>query len=221
MKNSLKSYIPVMSHEIIGWLFSVYPDQEEGAVVWIISDDGVRYRLSYPYPTSFYLAARDISRLQEVSKYLSGWRNPPEMQFKTKKDLFKGRLQVLEIQSRDPITQQNVFYNIQKRFKYLQFYNAKIPFSVRFGGETGSFPMAKCRLTVNEKTITGMEVLDSPWNISYDLPQMRELIIEPDSDPTYAEPKYITLKTGESTRRLKTSDDRSLLLGFVEIMDSY
>ncbi len=210
-----------MSHEIIGWLFSVYPDQEEGAVVWIISDDGVRYRLSYPYPTSFYLAARDISRLQEVSKYLSGWRNPPEMQFKTKKDLFKGRLQVLEIQSRDPITQQNVFYNIQKRFKYLQFYNAKIPFSVRFGGETGSFPMAKCRLTVNEKTITGMEVLDSPWNISYDLPQMRELIIEPDSDPTYAEPKYITLKTGESTRRLKTSDDRSLLLGFVEIMDSY
>ena len=207
-----------MRYELMGWLFSVYPDRSDGAIIWLIAEDGKRHRLQHPFKTTFYLAARDISRLQGVYRYLAAWSNPPEMTLITKRDLFKGMRKVLQIQASDPITQENLFYNIQKRFKSVQFYNAKIPFSVRFGGETGSFPMAKCRLVLKGDTVETIDVLDSPWDISYDLPPLRELIIEPDTDPTYALPGLVTLRSDESTWQLETQNEQALLLGVIDIL---
>ncbi|MFN2145387.1 MAG: hypothetical protein ACK2T7_08525, partial [Anaerolineales bacterium] len=206
-----------MSDELVGWLFSVYPDRREGAILWLIAEDGGRHQLKYPFKTSFYLAARHISRLQGVYRYLAAWRNPPEMAFVTRRDLFKGMRKVLQIQAPDPITQENLFYNIQKRFKSIQFYNAKIPFSVRFGGETGSFPMAKCHLVLHGDTVETIDVLDSPWDIRYDLPPLRELIIEPDTDPTYAPPALVTLRSAGSTWQLTTQDQPAFLSGVIDI----
>jgi len=217
-----------MAHELRGWLFSVYPDREEGAVVWLIAEDGTRHRLCYPFPTTFYLAARDFSRLQDVQRYLAAWRNPPQMRFSNKRDLFKGNRRVLEIRASDPITQEQIFYNLQKRFKSIQFYNAKIPFSVRFDGETGSFPMAKCHLVLQDNAakiavaetaiIESMQVLGSPWDITYDLPALRELIIEPDTDPSFAPPSLVTLRGGDSSWQLETQNEPALLLGVIEIL---
>lgn len=207
-----------MRHELMGWLFSVYPDRREGAILWLIAEDGERHRLKQPFKTAFYLAARDVSRLQGVYRYLAAWRNPPEMAFITKRDLFKGMRKVLQIQAPDPLTQESLFYNIQKRFKSIQFYNAKIPFSVRFGGETGSFPMAKCHLVLQGDTVESIDVLDSPWDISYDLPPLRELIIEPDTDPTYAPPGLVSLRSAESTWQLETQNEHALLSGVIDIL---
>ena len=220
---------------ITGWLFAVYPDQRDGAVLWLITEDGQRLRLRYPFQTSFYVAARDSNRLQGVQRYLAAWRNPPEMRCTTKRDLFKGPRKVLEIRAPDPLTQEQIFYHLQQRFKALQFYNAKIPFSVRFGGETGGFPMAKCRVILQDEagvspavdtTVTktlivkSLHMLDSPWEITYDLPHLRELIIEPDTDPTYAPPKMVTLRGGEATWQLETQNEPALLLGVSEILEN-
>ncbi len=210
------------STEKIGWLFSVYPDKDGGAVVWLITRDGERQRLCQPYKTTFYLAARQRGRLQGIYKYLAERSNPPEMAFTFKRDLFKGSREVLEIQAPDPITQAHIFYDLQKRFKHIQYYNAKIPFSVRFGGETGSFPMAKCRLVLDDRgTIESLDVLDSPWELSYDLPALRLLRIEPDTDPTYAWPNLLTLRGGASTWQFETQDERGTLLKIIEILQSY
>ena len=208
-----------MLRELAGWLFAVYPDQQAGAILWLIAEDGQRLRLRYPFQTSFYVAARDISRLQGVQRYLAAGRNPPEMRFTTKRDLFKGPRKVLEIRAPDPITQEQIFYHLQKRFKALQFYNAKIPFSVRFGGETGGFPMAKCRIVLakgtDEKTLVveSLQALDSPWEITYDLPPLRELIIEPDTDPTYAPPKLVTLHSGNAILAVGNAERTCLAAG--------
>jgi len=210
-----------MDHELTGWLFAVYPDQKEGAVLWLISEAGQRLRLCYPFKTSFYVTARDTGRLQSVQHFLATGRNPPEIHFTTKRDLFKGHRKMLEIRAADPITQEQIFYNLQRQFKALQFYNAKIPFSVRFGGETGGFPMAKCRLTIQGETIDTLTVLDSPWEITYDLPPLRELIIEPDTDPTYAPPGLITLHGGAATWQLETKNQPALLWSVIEILKSF
>jgi DNA polymerase-2 len=210
-----------MRHELKGWLFSVYPDRDCGAVIWFIAEDGVRHRLQYPFKTTFYLAAREFSRLQGVYRYLASWRNSPKMTFTFKRDLFKGVRRVLEISAPDPITQENLFFTLQKRFKSIQFYNAKIPFSVRFGGETGSFPMAKCHLITADETVENMDVLDNPWDISYDLPPLRELIIEPDTEPTFCRPSLVTLRGGKSVWQLETQNEPALLLGVIEILKSY
>jgi len=215
-----------MDHELTGWLFAVYPDQKEGAVLWLISEDGQRLRLCYPFKTSFYVTARDTGRLQSVQHFLATGRNPPEIRFTTKRELFKGHRKMLEIRAADPITQEQIFYGLQQRFKALQFYNAKIPFSVRFGGETGGFPMAKCRLMLQEDAgettvVESLHVLDSPWEITYDLPPLRELIIEPDTDPTYAPPGLITLHGGGATWQLETKNQPALLWGVIEILKSF
>ncbi|MBC8507403.1 MAG: hypothetical protein ISR58_16885 [Anaerolineales bacterium] len=217
--------MPHITHtsELIGWLFAVYPDSVDGAVIWLIAEDGVRHRICQPYPTSFYLAARDSIRLMNVHFYLSERSQPPEMAFTLKRDLFKGMRKVLQIQAPDPILQEHIFYHLQKRFKYIQYYNAKIPFSVRFGGENGSFPMAKCRLVLDDADgrVESIDVLDSPWDLSYDLPTLRELTIQPDTDPTYAPPSRINLQGGDSHWEYEMGDDHSLLLGFMEILESY
>jgi len=215
-----------MPRELTGWLFAVYPDRQDGAVLWLIAEDGQRLRLRYPFLTSFYVAARDASRLQGVQRYLAAGQNPPEMRFIMKRDLFKGHRKVLEIRAPDPTAQEQIFYDLQQRFKALQFYNARIPFSVRFGGETGSFPMAKCRLildkdAVETTVVETLHVLDSPWEITYDLPPLRELIIEPDTDPTYALPGRVTLRGGAAVWQLETKNEPALLRGVIEILNAF
>ncbi len=210
------------SAEHIGWLFSVYPDVEDGAVIWLIGEDGGRHRLCQPYPTRFYLAAHKEGDLNIAAGYLATIKDPPEVQFVVKRDLFKGPRRVLQVQCADPVSQQRLFYNLQKRFKHLHFFNAKIPFPVRFGGETGAFPMAKCRMVVDgEGLVERIDVLDSPWDFSYDLPDLRELIIQPDSDPTYKPPSKISLHLGESSWEFGTEDGRGLLLGVMEILKTH
>jgi len=210
------------SAQLIGWLFSVYADKDEGAVLWLIAEDGERHCLCMPYKTAFFVAAREFSDLHNVYTQLMSWSNPPQMVYCFKRDLFKGLRMVLQIQASDPVTQEQIFYTLQKRAKGIQFYNAKIPFSVRFGGETGSFPMAKCRLVLSaDGLVESIDVLDSPWDLSYNLPPLRQLVVEPDTDPTYAPPSQIFLQGDDSTWELTTKDERELLLGFINILESY
>jgi len=112
------------SAEQIGWLFSVYADRKEGAVIWLIAEDGTRHRLCMPYKTTFYLATRQFSRLHSVYAYLATKANPPKMVYVFKRDLFKGLRMVLQIHAHDPITQGYIFYDLQKRFRNIHFYNA-------------------------------------------------------------------------------------------------
>jgi len=210
-----------MSRKLIGWLLTVYPDKADGAVIWLIAEDGERHRLCQPYKTAFYLAARDLSRLQGIQAYLSAKSKPSEIAYTFKRDLFKGMRKVLQIQAPDPISQKHIFYDLQKRFKGIQYYNAKIPFSVRFGGETGAFPMARCRLVLGaDGLVESIDILDSPWDLSYDLPPLRQLVIEPDSDPTYAPPSHLRLGYADNRWELETQDERGLLLGIIEILEN-
>ena len=210
------------STELIGWLFSVYANQEDGAVLWLIAEDGERRRLCMPYKTAFYLAARKFSDLNSVYAQLISWSKPPKMVYCFKRDLFKGLRMVLQIQAPDPITLEGIFYTLHKHAKGIQFYNAKIPFSVRFGGETGSFPMAKCRLVIDaDGLVESIDVLDSPGDLSYDLPPLRQVAIEPDTDPTYTPPSRLSLQGGDTNWELETKDDRELLLAFINILESY
>jgi len=210
------------SATLIGWLFSVYADRDDGAVLWLIAEDGTRHRLCMPYQTTFYLAAREFSDLHSVYAQLMSWSNPPQMVYCFRRDLFKGLRMVLQIQAPDPVTQERIFYTLQKRAKGIQFYNAKIPFSVRFGCETGSFPMAKCRLVMSADGLVGrIDVLDSPWDLSYDLPPLRQLVIKPDTDPTYDPPINISLQGGDSNWEIDTKDQREFLLAFIDILENY
>jgi DNA polymerase II len=211
-----------MSPELSGWLLCVYPDEQDGAVLWLIGEDGGRYRLTQPFKTSFFLAGRDFSRLHAVYRYLREWENPPEMVYTFKWDLFKGMRLVLKIEVGNPVHQERLFYNLKRQFKGVQYYNAKIPFSVRYGAEMGVFPMAKCRLRLDEKgQVESITALDSPWDLSYKLPEMRQLLIDPDTDPKFAHPGCLTVRAGDMQRQIETRDERALLDEIKAILEDY
>ena len=211
-----------MWRDVTGWLLAVYPDQNDGAVLWLITGDGARLRLCQPFETTFFVAAREERQLQAVQTYLARSKRPPATSVIQKRDLFKGMRQVLEVRPPDPVSQQRTFFDLQRRFRDVQFYNARIPFSVRFGGETGTFPMARCRVVLDEHDqVDRLDVLDSSWDLSYDLPDLRLLHIDPDSDPRFAQPRQITLCGGEGTWAFSIQDEKGLLLGIKDVLDAF
>jgi len=210
-----------MHHELNGWLLSIYADESDGAVVWLLGEDGKRYRLTQPFETIFYVSG-DEERLMNIREDLQQRDFPPRMSFLTRQDLYKGMLPVLWIQVANPIAQQQLYRHIKKSFKWVRYFDVEIPFPIRYGVAKKVFPMAHCHVQVDDQyQILGMEALDSPWDIVYDLPPLRSLTIEPDADPHHATPTRLDVQYGELLTTLSLSDEPELLKQLQRILDEY
>jgi DNA polymerase-2 len=210
-----------MQRELKGWLLSVYADEVDGAVVWLLGEDGERHRLTQPFETVFYVSGDD-ERLKNIRDTLQRVRIPPKMNFLTRQDLYQGMLPVLEIRVDNPIAQQRLFYRMKKDFKWIRYFDAKIPFPIRYGVTKKFFPMARCRVQVDDRNqILEIEALDSPWDTVYDLPPLRTLSIEPDADPHHASPICLHIQCDETQITLSLSDEPELLKGLRRILDEY
>ncbi|MDH5505837.1 MAG: hypothetical protein OEZ02_01285 [Anaerolineae bacterium] len=206
-----------MSPELSGWVLSVYPDEEDGAVIWLLGDDGGRHRLTQPFKTTFYVGG-ERQRLVTVEEFLAQLAEPPELARTLRRDLYKGELPVLAIQAENPIAQRKLFYLLQRKFRQIRYYDANIPFPIRYGVAQGIFPMAKCRVWVaGEQRIQEIEALDSPWDIEYGMPPIRTMTIRPDCDPKHAMPTHLRVQAGENEWTLEIGDGRRLL-GAIDAM---
>ncbi|MBN1231317.1 MAG: hypothetical protein JXA19_05610 [Anaerolineales bacterium] len=209
------------SRELTGWLLSVYPDELDGAVVWLLSEDGSRLRLTQPFPTTFYISGKPED-LNKARRYLRGWRYPPEMEMTERQELYNGRLPVLSIRVDNPVTQQRLFYEMKKHLRWLYYYDAKIPFSIRYCAAREIFPMAQCRLQIDEhQNILDIRALDDPWDTVYDLPPLRVMGIEPDNDPRHAQPKELRLLCDENEYQLSMADGRRFLKDLQSLLDDF
>lgn len=207
--------------ELTGWLLSIYPDERDGAVVWLLGDDGGRYRLVQPFPTTFFVGG-EPAYLHTVSDYLA--KLPSQLRYVVthRTDLYEGQQRVLAIQVANPISQQRLIQDLKYQFKHLRFYNANIPFSVRYGVSQGVFPMAHCRVRLDEKgSLISARAIDSPWDIEYNLPPLRVMTIEPDSDPRHAPPNFLEITMDENHIQLRLDDPIKLLEEFAGLLDSY
>jgi DNA polymerase-2 len=210
-----------MPHRLNGWLLSVYADEVDGAVVWLLGEDGERHRLTQPFETVFYISGDD-ERLKSVRDDLQKRHSPPKTTFLHRQDLYKGILPVLEIRVENPIAQQRLFYRMKKDFKWIRYFDAKIPFPIRYGVTKKVFPMARCRVQADDQNqILEIEALDSPWDIVYDLPTLRTLSIEPDTDPQHASPTCLHIQYDETQITLSLSEEPELLKELQRILDEY
>ena len=210
-----------MHRELRGWFFSVYPDEADGAVVWLVGEDGGRYRLRQDFPVTFYLAA-ERDRLRAVSTYLETLPQPPRLTCTRRQELYKGDLLVLAVQVANPVAQQKLFRHLQRVFSQVRYYDAKIPFPIRYGVVHGIFPMAKCRVLVDEQdNIRHISTQDSPWDMDFTLPPLRVLRIEPAGNPRHAPPRTLTLAYEQQKLRLDTADSAALLGGLQDVLNRY
>src|SRR3990170_3025473 len=90
-------HFPSPPEEITGWLLDLYACPERsrrayatapcGVVLWLLGDDGLRYRLTQPFPITFY-AAGPATRLRALWRYLEAQPIPVRLSRQQRRDLF-------------------------------------------------------------------------------------------------------------------------------------
>jgi DNA polymerase-2 len=131
-------------------------------------------------------------------------------------------LPVLAVQVDNPVAQQKLFYRMRNKFKWVRYFDAQIPFPIRYGVAKKVFPMARCRVEADdEKRIVAIEALDSPWEMAYDLPPLRLLVIEPDADPRHTPPQSLDIQGEEIHLSWRLDDEAALLSELQRLLDGY
>lgn len=204
---------------LTGWLLDVYGHHRDGVVVWLLGEDGVRYRLRQHLPVAFY-AAGSFPKLRKLWKYLKTGEDPLELARVARRDLFLGMQDVLAVTVPNPAQAQDLFWRTRRAFPDLVWYDADIPIAMRYAAACEVFPMAKLRIEIDDDYwIRAVHLLDSPWELEPEFPPIKILRIRPDTDPSRMPPKNVWVKTGHKTLRLPLNPLRVFLIQLDSILN--
>jgi DNA polymerase-2 len=208
--------------EFTGWLLDVYDDPQDGAVLWLMTEDGARRRLHQDFPITFY-ASGPTSQLRELWRFLEGQPTPVELGRQERRDLFcQEPVTVLCVRVLQPALQPRLFQQVARRFPVLAFYDADLAFSLRYAAVHNTFPLAYCHVRTNGEQLQSLTVLDSPWDMDPPPPPLKALSLELDSNPAHAQPACLAIRTAlENPRpayRLPLHPERPLLVNLAAIL---
>lgn len=209
-------------NEHTGWLLDIYPNQENGVVIWLLGDDGQRRRFQQIFPITFY-AAGPAQRLRELWRYLESQPVQSKRARAERQELFTDTLlPVLEIEVPQSVKQARLFQQASQAFPDLDFFDADIPLPLRHAAAFGTFPLARCRISSDEDNfVQDIEVLNTPWELDPTAPALRILRMEPDIDPNQGTPRYLLLHTDQQKYRLALQPERPMLINLRAILNRY
>jgi DNA polymerase elongation subunit (family B) len=206
--------------EFTGWLLDVYADPDDGVALWLLDEqDGSRRRLRQALPISFH-AAGPAPRLRQLWHYLRRQPVAVMLSRSQRRDLFcEQPLTVLTVQVSRPAAQPGLFQQVSKAFPDLTYYDADLPLSLHHAARYGTFPLARCRVDMDEAGwVSALEPLDSPWDLDPAPPPLRALSLEPDVDPSHAEPRHLLVRSERGCYRLSLQPARPLLVNLRAIL---
>jgi len=197
----------------LGWLLDLYEDEQDGVVLWLLGDDGGRYRMCQEFPITFY-AAGDHEALRELWAWLRAHPLQPELKREQRRDLFADDpVTVLAVTLRQAVLQPRLFHEMAARWPDLDYYDADLEITLRHAARFGTFPLARCYArTDEEERIQELRVLDSPWDLDPSPPPLRVLALKPDCDPARAEPQALLAEFERQSYRFSLQPSRSLLV---------
>jgi DNA polymerase II len=207
------------SQEHTGWLLDLYEDEQDGVVLWLLTDEGVRLRLRQPFPVTFY-AHGPAERLRALCLFLKDRDIPLTLERVERRDIFSPQpLIVLAVKVRQASAQPHLFREAAAAFPDLTYFDADLALSLRYAARYGVFPLARCRLRVG----TGGQVkeavpLESSWEMDPEPVPLSILSIEPDANPFHAQPTCLLLRAGRFSYRLPLAHPRPLLVNLGAIL---
>ncbi|MBU1661343.1 MAG: hypothetical protein KKD28_07705, partial [Chloroflexi bacterium] len=81
-----------------GWLLDLYARSGEGVVLWLLGEDGIRYRFTSIFPVTFYAAGSPV-QLRALWKHLKSQPVQVELTRTQRRELFQASpLTVLAVQ---------------------------------------------------------------------------------------------------------------------------
>ncbi|MEX1071126.1 MAG: DNA polymerase domain-containing protein, partial [Anaerolineales bacterium] len=204
-----------------GWLLDVYPDKREGAVVWFIGADNRRYRFTHMIPAAFY-AAGENSELRDLWKFCKKQKFNVGLRRERQQELFDGPIDVMAIHTANAAHQSSIFRKIHRQFPTIDYYNANIPFPLRYHALFDLFPLALCELEVDALgKVHNVESLDDRWKAEPELPPLRILEITPSINLARFPPSSIRLSFGNQGEGIKTDEPSVLLQRINEIFSTF
>ncbi len=213
---------PTLNMEHTGWLLDLFADPQGGVILWLLGDDGERYRLLQNFPITFY-AAGPAPRLRALWRFLGSQPIPVTLSRTQRRDLFQPQpLTVLAIRVDRSALQPRLFRRLVEKFPDLTFYDADVQLTLRYAAIHHVFPLARCRVRVDDTgQVKQITALDSPWELDPLPPPLRVLSIEPDSDPAHAAPTHLSLHFERYSYRLPLKPVRPLLIGLRSIINRH
>ncbi|GER79096.1 MAG: hypothetical protein DPW21_00795 [Anaerolineae bacterium] len=195
--------------ERIGWLLDVYAGQDEGLVLWLLTDDDQRLQLRMKLPITFY-AAGEFATLRQAWIHLKD--KNVKLERATRRDLFLGEREVMAVTLSNPSALPVLFADLSRQFPALDYYDADIPLSLRFIAQTNAHLLGKSRVVLDNEMIQAIQPLDSPWEIEPAPLPLRILTLCPDVNPAIHKPKYIHVQHKQRKYNLPLEPTRAFLI---------
>ncbi|HEY9074776.1 MAG TPA: hypothetical protein VIN67_11650, partial [Desulfobaccales bacterium] len=213
--------------ELTGWLLDVYAG-EQGLTIWLLDEDGERRCLHQAFPVTFYVASPAAQQpngrapeLRAAWRWLASQYEPMHLARVERRDLFAGVIPVLAIEMQRPGDLPGLFRRFSEAFPNLTFYDADLPISLRYAAIFGVFALCRCRVELRGNQIKTISAIDSPWDLDPEYPPLRALGLEPDCNPSHAEPKGIIFSYKGYRYRLALEPVRGLLANLNAVLRMY
>jgi DNA polymerase-2 len=213
--------------EQTGWLLDLYADdaasiegdgveadsvEADGVVVWFLTADGRRQRLTLSFPVTFY-AAGPFARLRAAWQLLRTLPQPVQLARRQKADLFAGGLDVLAVTVSQPAHLATVFHTVRRQFPELDYYDADIPLWLRLAAAWSVFPLAYCQIVADDNgRIQQMTPRETPWQTKPTQPPLTIMRLEPDQPPSRATPTAVRVRCGATDNWIPLQPARLLLI---------
>lgn len=206
--------------KVTGWLFDVYPNEQEGVTLWLIGEDGERHCLQHTFPVTFYAAGPSV-RLRALWQYLEGQAVPVRLSRMERRDLFSGQITVLACEVIHPSALYGVFQQASQSFPDLTYYDADIHLALRYAAALDVFPPARCEVETLGNQVQSIRPLDTRWELDPAPAPLRSLSLEPDVEPSHQTPKGIIFQYNRCRYQLSLEPARAVLVNLRTILERY
>jgi DNA polymerase-2 len=206
--------------KLTGWLFDIYPNEQDGITLWLIADDGERHCLQHKFPVTFY-AAGPSARLRSLWQYLNRQDVPVRLSRTERRDLFAGQTVVLACEVTNPSALYGLFERVFQSFPDLTYYDADIHLALRYAAVFDVFPLARCEVEVLGSQVQSIQPLDTRWDLDPLPAPLRILSLEPDTDPSHRDPTGIIFQYERCRYRFPLEPARAVLVNLRTILDRY
>lgn len=208
-----------MDEILTGWLLDIYSD-ETAVTLWLMEANGQRRCLTHAFPATFY-AAGPTSQLRALWRWLSNQDVPVHLSRTQRKDVYQGRMTVLAVEVTHAPQLDNLFRQVVDVFPDLTYYDADISIPLRYAACYRVFPLAHCRVIVNDDRIVQITALDTPWDMAPEPAPLRILSLEPDRDPARGMPRHIVVSYANVRYILPLEPARAFLISLRSTLQLY
>lgn len=204
--------------EVSGWLLDLYSGTGSEIAIWLLGEDGQRHCFHQAFPIHFY-AAGPPPVLRRLQSFLET-HEAVQLSHQERRDLFQPTpIPLLAVQVAQPAAQFSIFQQVERIFPDLTYYDVDIPLSIRHTAAWGTFPLAHCRLEVDENSrVQEIEVLDTRWETDPHLPELKIFEMLLDTDPRHGQPQEIEVRYGRSSCTLQLDAVRPLLINLTALL---